>query len=66
MRGNITSDKNAYNNFISYKMIIKLNIFKTNMKHKVNGQVKRLTLLKNNCGGLEMDTNISQQISNSS
>ena len=29
------------------------------MKHKVNGQVKRLTLLKNNCGGLEMDTNIS-------
>ena len=51
--------KNVHNNFISHKMIIKLNIFRTNMKHKVNVPVKRLTLVQNNCSGLEMDTLIS-------
>ena len=42
---NIASDKSAHNYLISYKIIIKLNMFKTNTKHRINGHVKSASIV---------------------
>ena len=58
---NLGSDKSAYSYILLCKMIIKFNIFRTNMKHRINRHVKSVNIVTNNYGGLERNTPISHK-----
>ena len=43
--GNIISDKGTYSHFLLYKMKIKLNMFRTSLKHWINGHVQSTNIV---------------------